>query len=271
MENTKPYTLEDLIYLMARLRGPKGCPWDQQQVFKSIVPHTLEEVYEVIDTIEREDWNHLQDELGDLLFQVVFYARLAEEGELFDLKQIIDQLVSKLIRRHPHVFPEGSLYTSSGRSTDVLAVNQQWEIIKEQERQSRQRLSAMDEIPLALPALNRASKIQKRAANLGFDWPDPMGVLDKIEEEIHELREAIASGNLDAIQDEAGDLLFAQVNLCRHLTLDPEQALRSTNRKFEQRFRYVEQQVLSGKGRFQDYCLEELDQFWQEAKKGEQQ
>lgn len=271
MANTEHYTLDDLIYLMSRLRGPDGCPWDQQQTFASIVPHTLEEVYEVIDTLERQDWDHLQDELGDLLFQVVFYARLAEEDDLFNFHQIIDQLVSKLIRRHPHVFPNGQLRESVAVASEVAQVNQQWEAIKQQERGERERHSAMDEIPMALPALNRAAKLQKRAANLGFDWPEISGVLDKIEEEIAELREAIASGEQHAILDEAGDLLFAQVNLCRHLKVDPEQALRSTNRKFERRFRQVEEQVLAGRGRFDEYSLEELDQFWELAKKGEVQ
>lgn len=271
MENTERYSLPDLLYLMERLRGPDGCPWDQQQSFQSIVPHTLEEVYEVIDTLERKDWNHLKDELGDLLFQVVFYARLAEEQALFDFDAIIDQLVNKLIRRHPHVFPEGRLRASTQSTPVVSVVNQQWEAIKRKERGERERHSAMDEIPLALPALNRAAKLQKRAANLGFDWPEINGVLDKIEEEIAELREAIASGQQHAIQDEAGDLLFAQVNLCRHLRVDPEQALRSTNRKFERRFRFVEQQVFAGRGNFDDYDLDELDQFWELAKRGEKQ
>lgn len=271
MENTKKYTLADLLYLMERLRGPNGCPWDQQQTFQTIVPHTLEEVYEVVDTIEREDWNHLKDELGDLLFQVVFYARLAEEEDLFNFHQIIDQLVAKLIRRHPHVFADGSLHASTDMTVEVAQVNQQWEAIKQQERGRRERHSAMDEIPFALPALNRAAKIQKRASTLGFDWPDISGVLDKIEEEIAELREAIASGQQHAIQDEAGDLLFAQVNLCRHLKIDPEQALRGTNQKFERRFRSVEQQVSAGRGHFDDYRLDELDQFWELAKRGDKQ
>lgn len=261
------YTLDDLLYLMARLRSPQGCPWDQQQTFSSIVPHTLEEVYEVIDTLEREDWPHLKDELGDLLFQVVFYAQLADEAELFRFADIIDQLVSKLIRRHPHVFPDEQLYTDKQQqSIDPVQVNQRWEEIKQQERGNRQQHSVLDEIPQALPALNRAAKLQKRAANVGFDWADAEGVLDKIEEEIAELRQAIRGGRHSEVLDEAGDLLFAQVNLCRHLKLDPEQALRSTNRKFERRFRYVETQVNQQRGAFSSYTLEELDTFWNQAK-----
>ena len=270
MANTERYTLDDLLYLMARLRGPGGCPWDQQQTFQTIVPHTLEEVYEVIDTLEREDWSHLKDELGDLLFQVVFYARLAEEQQLFHFSEIIDQLVTKLIRRHPHVFPTGRLRDSMATTEAAVAdVNQQWERIKQQERGARERHSVMDEIPQALPALNRAAKLQKRAASVGFDWPDVSGVLDKLEEEIAELREALASGDPAAIEDETGDFLFAQVNLCRHQTLDPEQALRGANRKFERRFREVEKQVAASGADFSDYRLEQLDEFWELAKKGE--
>lgn len=267
MGNTEMYTLDDLLFLMARLRSPQGCPWDKQQTFISIVPHTLEEVYEVIDTLEREDWPHLKDELGDLLFQVVFYAQLADEAELFKFADIIDQLVGKLVRRHPHVFPEGQLYTDTQQpSMDPVQVNQRWEMIKQQERGARQQHSVLDEIPQALPALNRAAKLQKRAANVGFDWADTEGVLDKIEEEIAELRQAILGGRLSEVLDEAGDLLFAQVNLCRHLKLDPEQALRGTNRKFERRFRYVEAQVNQQRGDFSSYTLEELDAFWNQAK-----
>lgn len=261
------YTLEDLLFLMARLRSPQGCPWDQQQTFSTIVPHTLEEVYEVIDTLEREDWPHLKDELGDLLFQVVFYAQLADEAELFRFADIIDQLVAKLVRRHPHVFPDGQLYTDTQQpSIDPVQVNQRWEMIKQQERGARQQHSVLDEIPQALPALNRAAKLQKRAANVGFDWADAEGVLDKIEEEIAELRQAIRGGRHTEVLDEAGDLLFAQVNLCRHLKLDPEQALRGSNRKFERRFRYVEAQVNQQRGDFSSYTLEELDAFWNQAK-----
>lgn len=262
------YTLDDLILLMRRLRDPEtGCPWDLEQDFASIVPHTLEEAYEVADTIEREDWAHLKDELGDLLFQVIFYARLGEEQERFDFHAIVDQLVTKLLRRHPHVFPDGTLHGERRDSTiDTEEVGQRWEQIKQQEREQKARPGVLDEIPLSLPGLSRAAKLQKRAAKVGFDWPESIQVLDKMEEEIAELREAIASGRQQEIADEMGDLLFVQVNLARHLGVDPEQAIRSTNQKFERRFRHVEAQVAAAGGDWQEFSLAQLDAWWDEAK-----
>ena len=262
------YTLSDLTYLMSRLRDPQGgCPWDLQQTFATIVPHTLEEAYEVADTIEREDWTHLKDELGDLLFQVIFYAQLGQEESLFDLDGIIDQLVSKLVRRHPHVFVDGQLRGS--RATDEVEpeqVNRQWEAIKAQERERKSKVGVLDEIPLSLPSLSRAQKLQKRAANVGFDWSEAKDVLDKLEEEIGELREAIDLGDSNAVADEMGDLLFAQVNLARKLGVNAEQAVRATNAKFERRFRYIEDQVNASERDWSDFTLQELDQLWNAAK-----
>lgn len=261
------YSLDDLIRLMDALREPdSGCPWDLQQTFASIVPHTLEEAYEVADCIEREDWEHLRDELGDLLFQVVFYARLADEQGWFDLHRIIDQLVTKLIRRHPHVFPSGSLDTAGVDAIAVEQVNRNWETIKQQEREAKSRTGVLDDIPVGLPALSRAAKLQRRAARVGFDWPDTQGVLDKIEEEIAELREALSKGDLDNAREEIGDLLFAQVNLARHLEIDPEQAVRHTNAKFERRFRHVESRVADSGQAWEQLNLDQLDHWWDEAK-----
>ncbi|MBA4501380.1 nucleoside triphosphate pyrophosphohydrolase [Marinobacterium marinum] len=261
------YTLDDLIRLMDALRTPdSGCPWDLEQTFASIVPHTLEEAYEVADCIEREDWLHLKDELGDLLFQVVFYARMADERGWFDLRAIIAQLVAKLIRRHPHVFPDGTL---DGKGANALAVEQvdsNWEAIKQQERNAKSRTGVLDDVPLNLPGLSRAAKLQRRAARVGFDWPEIGGVIDKIEEEIAELRAALEAGDRDNEREEIGDLLFAQVNLARHLEIDPEQALRNTNGKFERRFGHVEQQVRSGGHDWKQLELSQLDQWWDEAK-----
>ena len=262
------YSLADLRYLMSRLRDPEtGCPWDLEQDFASIVPHTLEEAYEVADTIERQDFAHLSDELGDLLFQVIFYSQLGEEQSLFTLDDVVHGIVEKLLRRHPHVFPQGTLHDRSeleGVDTVVVAAN--WEAIKQQERDANQKTGVLADIPLNLPALTRAQKLQKRAAQVGFDWNNAAQVLDKIEEETAELREAIAAGKQAEILDEMGDLLFAQVNLARHLGVQSEAALRSTNQKFERRFGYVEAQVASsGKG-WDAYTLEELDHFWNEAK-----
>ncbi|MGB0468528.1 MAG: nucleoside triphosphate pyrophosphohydrolase [Pontibacterium sp.] len=262
------YTIDDLQFLMERLRDPEnGCPWDIKQTFASIVPHTLEEAYEVADTIEREDWPHLKDELGDLLFQVIFYARLGAETKQFDFNAIVDSLVEKLLRRHPHVFPEGTL--SSGAGTDEVdeqQVKANWEAIKQQERADKKHAAVLSDIPVALPALSRAIKLQKRAGQVGFDWNDPIPVLDKIAEEIDELRQAYAEGNPPEIEAELGDMLFAQVNLARHLGVNPETALRATNQKFERRFAHIEQRVVESGRDWGQFTLDELDQFWDEAK-----
>ena len=267
------YSLDDLLSLMGRLRDPEdGCPWDLKQTFATIVPHTLEEAYEVADTIEREDWDHLQGELGDLLFQVIFYAQLGKEEQRFDFDAIVNTLVEKLIRRHPHVFPQGTLQSrrsvTGSAEPDEKAVKLTWEAIKEQERGSKPVVEprVLDDIPFALPALNRADKLQKRAARVGFDWGDVGPVLDKIEEEIAELREAIAAGDKVEMEHELGDLMFAQVNLARHMGVNPETALRYTNQKFTNRFNYIEDQVKTSDLDWQDYSLEQLDGWWNEAK-----
>ena len=255
------YTLKDLIYLMERLRSPEGgCPWDLEQTYATIVPHTLEEAYEVADTIEREDWSHLEDELGDLLFQVVFYTQLGREDGRFNMDTVIQGLCEKLVRRHPHVFPTGELYADNNDvAIEVSAVNQQWEAIKQQERDKKERARILDEIPLSLPAMSRAVKLTKRASKVGFDWDDTSGVLDKIEEELHELREAMAIGNSQEVRAELGDLIFAMANLARKLDVDPETAVRETNSKFERRFNYVEDQVLASGKEWATYDLQQLD------------
>lgn len=267
------YNINDLLYLMSRLRDPEtGCPWDIKQSFATIVPHTLEEAYEVADTIEREDWSHLNDELGDLLFQVIFYAQLGKESQRFDFSSIVTNLVTKLIRRHPHVFPDGTLTSCRGDlEISEEQIKQTWETIKKQERdlkgESNKKSRVLEDVPRALPALSRAAKLQKRAAQVGFDWDRAEDVLDQIEEELQEVREAIKSGNKEAILDEMGDLIFAQVNLARHLGVNPEDAVRSTNQKFERRFNYIEDVVNSENKNWQEYSLEELDTFWDQAKK----
>ncbi len=269
-KQSEQYSLDDLLYLMSRLRDPEtGCPWDIKQTFATIVPHTLEEAYEVADTIEREDWPHLQGELGDLLFQVIFYSQIAREEQRFEFNDIIHTLVEKLIRRHPHVFPEGTLESRrAAGEPDEAQVSSTWEAIKAEERKDKPvaKVRVLDDIPAALPALNRADKLQKRAARVGFDWGDPLPVLDKIEEEIEELREAIASGNKTEIEHELGDLLFAQVNLARHLKVNPETALRHTNQKFTRRFGFIEDQVDASGQDWNDFSLDELDAWWDEAK-----
>ncbi|EPJ49313.1 MAG: mazG [Osedax symbiont Rs2] len=269
----KKYNLEDLVYLMGRLREPEfGCPWDIKQDFSSIIPYTLEECYEVVDAIERCDWPHLCEELGDLLFQILFYSQLAREQQLFDLSDVIDKLVSKLVRRHPHVFPDCDLHAKVSDKPSEKQIADSWEIIKAQERLQKAESkkpssnSLLDDIPNALPALQRADKLQRRAAKVGFDWTEITPVIEKIEEELAELKEAIASGEMPAIKDEMGDLLFSQVNLARHLGVNAEEALRGTNDKFSRRFGYVEQCVTDSSKDWQQYPLAELDHFWNEAK-----
>ncbi|MFT6352975.1 MAG: ATP diphosphatase [Neptuniibacter pectenicola] len=268
---SQTYTVDDLIYLMSRLRDPDGgCPWDLKQSFASIVPHTLEEAYEVADAIERQDWTHLNDELGDLLFQVIFYAQLGHETERFDFSTIVSNLVTKLVRRHPHVFPDGTLHSPPAeRALTDDEIKQNWETIKQQERdgkEARGESRVLDDIPQALPGLTRAVKLQKRASQVGFDWNDAELVLDKIEEELAELREAIQSGNQASVADEMGDVIFAQVNLARHLGVHPEEAVRGTNQKFERRFGFVEDQVRASGKAWSDFSLDQLDQFWDQAK-----
>lgn len=256
---------------MDALRDPNhGCPWDLEQDFASIAPHTLEEVHEVIAAIEEGSSTQLAAELGDLLFQIVFYARLGKERGDFDFTSIAEGISRKLLLRHPHVFPDGTLESAgqpAGISASQVAVN--WEQIKQTERQqdSSVPVSALDDVPLALGALHRAGKLQKRAASQGFDWKNAKGVLDKLDEELHELRQAIAEGEQENIADELGDVLFTTVNLARHLQLDSESVLRKANRKFERRYRSMETLVSEAGLGWDELDLEMLEQFWQAAKK----
>ena len=268
------YQLEDLLTLMAVLRDTEqGCPWDIQQDWDSIVPHTLEEAYEVADAIERRAYSELPGELGDLLFQVVYYAQFAVEEKRFDFHDIVHTLTAKMVRRHPHVFPDGTLASRrpSGISADEVQtrqVNSRWEALKANERAERAKAdhSVLDDVPRTLPALSRAAKLSKRAARVGFDWPDRRGVLDKIREELDEVEEALAAGNQQHAQEEVGDLLFAVTNLARTLGADPEQCLRTTNSKFERRFRYVEGELAGASRSLTDASLDEMETHWQAAK-----
>lgn len=264
MQNN-PYSINDLLYLMARLRDPEtGCPWDIQQDYASIVPSTLEEAYEVVDAIEKGDFVHLKEELGDLLFQVIFYSQLGKEEERFEFEGVVSTLVEKLIRRHPHVFPEGTLQ-SQVQSRHALPedVKARWEAIKQQEREEKGVKGALDDVPLNLPALSRAAKLQKRAASVGFDWDDIQGPIAKVREELAEVEDAIAQGDKVAIEDEIGDLLFAAVNISRFLKIDPEQALRKAGHKFENRFRYIESHCPSPLITTE---MDTLNRLWDEAK-----
>ena len=269
------YTLEDLLNLMSRLRDPQfGCPWDVKQSYATIVPHTLEEAYEVADAIERGDFDDLRGELGDLLFQVVYYCQLAREEGRFEFDGVVDGITRKLIRRHPHVFPTGDLYAPL--ETPRLSEDQvkhRWEQIKAEERAEKahvpEQLSLLDDVPNVLPALSRAAKLQKRAAQVGFDWPEALPVIDKVREELDEVLEAMAEGDQQAMAEEVGDLLFVAVNLARHLKVDPENALRAANGKFERRFRFIEQALRDTGRPIEDCSLEEMDMLWGEAKRQE--
>lgn len=267
------YQLDDLLHLMARLRDPlHGCPWDLKQSYATIVPHTLEEAYEVADAIERGDFDHLPGELGDLLFQVVYYSQLAREEGRFEFAHVVDGITRKLLRRHPHVFPDGDLYGAvEVAKLDEVAVKQRWEAIKAEERAEQaavpEQLSLLDDVPAGMPSLSRAIKLQKRAAQVGFDWPDALPVVDKVREELDEVLEAMSENDAGAISEEIGDLLFVVSNLARHLNVDPETALRAANGKFERRFRFIEQSLREQGRAMQDCVLDELDALWGEAKK----
>jgi len=269
------YQIDDLLHLMARLRDPQyGCPWDLKQTYASIVPYTLEEAYEVADAIERADFEHLPGELGDLLFQVVYYSQLAQEEGRFEFAAVVDGITRKLIRRHPHVFVDGDLYGAPDAARlEEAAVKQRWEELKAEERAAKaavpEQLSLLDDVPQALPALSRAVKLQKRMAQVGFDWPEALPVVDKVREELDEVLEAMSENDPQAISEEVGDLLFVVTNLARHLKVDPESALRAANAKVERRFRFIEQALREAQRPIENCTLDELDALWGEAKKQE--
>lgn len=247
---------------MARLRDPvTGCPWDVAQDFATIAPYTIEEAYEVADAIERQAWDELKGELGDLLFQSVFHARMAEEAGLFDLDDVATAIADKMIARHPHVFGD----ESNAKSADQQVAD--WESVKAAERAAKAKGGVLDDVALGLPALMRAEKLQKRAARVGFDWPDIAMVIDKIAEEARELAEARATLPQDKIAEEMGDLLFVMANLARHLKVDPEDALRRANTKFTRRFAFIEAELAKQGKRPDESDLAEMDALWDSAKR----
>lgn len=254
-----------LLEIMVKLRDPEsGCPWDRQQSFASIVPYTIEEAYEVADAIENGDMDEVKDELGDLLFQVVFYAQLGKEQQIFDFEAIAQAISDKLIRRHPHIFSESA-------NQNAEQVQSSWESIKEQEREAKSGTtdnSVLANVPAALSPLIRAQKLQKQCAKVGFDWTEITPVVEKVEEEIQEVMEEVnqATPNAVRIEEEIGDLLFAVVNLSRHLNVDAETALRKANRKFEKRFRAVETELHRQSIPFEQATLEQMELVWQEVK-----
>ncbi|MFP6810803.1 MAG: nucleoside triphosphate pyrophosphohydrolase [Pseudohongiellaceae bacterium] len=284
-EFIKRSAIEKLVALMVMLRDQKlGCPWDLEQTIESLVPYTLEEVYEVVDAIDKNDMVELKDELGDLLFQVVFYAQIACEEGLFTFDDVADSITAKLIRRHPHVFPDatiGSFGSKSYISSDQVVVN--WEAIKQEEKIKKlqhraQRgqtekedstdaiASTLDDVPRSLPALERAYKLQKRAANTGFDWSDIAPVIEKLKEESAEFQSALETKNQHQIQAEIGDVLFTAVNLARHASVEPEIALRAANHRFEERFKWIETTLYSRDQTVNETNQEQLDELWEQAK-----
>ena len=247
--------------IMRALRDPQsGCPWDIEQNFKSIAPYTVEEAYEVADAIERENWDDLKTELGDLLLQTVYHTQMAEEENLFNFNDVVNQISEKMIKRHPHVF--GSLKQNKTSDQQI----KDWEAIKADERVKKNQTGILDDVALNLPALVRSLKLQKRAARVGFDWPTVSKVLKKIEEETKELVEAKEFESQERINEEFGDLMFSIVNLGRHLKVDPEEALKKANKKFVTRFKFIEDEIKSQGRNLEDTSLEEMEQLWQSAK-----
>ncbi len=257
--------------MMARLRDPQtGCPWDLEQDFHTIAPYTLEEAYEVVDAIERNDMPHLEEELGDLLLQVIFHSRMAEEQGSFDFASVVDGLVRKLLRRHPHVFSDRTLQGEAQPDLTPDQVRESWQAIKDKEKSSGPEASSiLDSVPKNLPALVIAQKLQDKAARVNFDWPDVRPVLDKLREELDEIEEALDQGNQKQITAEVGDFLFAATNLARHLKVDAEQSVRGCNQKFRNRFAYIEQRIREQGKEMENCSLEELDALWDESKKKE--
>ena len=254
-------SFEDLVQLMATLRGPNGCPWDKEQTLQSLKPFIVEEAYEVIDAIDRDDRRGLAEELGDFMLQAVFVAEIAQENGWFDIYDAITVLHDKLVRRHPHVFSD-----VEARDAEQVLVN--WEKLKNEERKAENK-SVLAGVPQALPALLKASRLTEKAARVGFDWRRTEDVFDKLDEEIGELREAVAKGNQSEVHDEVGDLLFTIANIARKLDVNAEEALQSTNRKFTRRFTAMEAKVRESGRNLDQLTLEQMDALWDEAKSAE--
>ncbi|MFT6625752.1 MAG: ATP diphosphatase [Cycloclasticus sp.] len=253
--------IDDLLHIMSQLRDPdKGCPWDLQQNFETIAPYTIEEAYEVAEAIQQSDMPALRDELGDLLFQVVFHSRLAEEQHSFSFDDVLVSICEKLRRRHPHVF--------DNKPVDTKNLAKQWEAHKRDEKALRQSAGVLDDVDTNQPAMNQAYKLQKKASAVGFDWDSLAPVLEKLDEEVRELKDEIGIlDNRERLEEELGDVMFSCINLARHLDINPEWSLRKANKRFSDRFAYVEQQAVKSGTKIEDSSLETLEAFWQAAKK----
>ena len=263
----RAYDIEDLKRLMERLRDPAyGCPWDLKQTYQSIAPFTLEECLELIDALEQSDYEHVEEELGDLLFQVIFYAQLGKEEGRFDFDSVVSGITAKLLRRHPHVFKDGELEGVIEDRTSMATIKANWEKTKAEERADRSQTSVMDDVPATLGALSRAQKLQKRAATVGFDFNSTSEVAACLLGEYRELEQAMASGDQNEIENELGDVLFTVVNIARHLKVDSEAALRKANRRFEARIRSAERDAADEGTSLMEESAERLDERWQKAK-----
>jgi ATP diphosphatase len=263
----RSYDIEDLKRLMERLRDPEyGCPWDLKQTYQSIAPFTLEECLELIDALEHSDYEHVEEELGDLLFQVIFYAQLGKEEGRFDFDSVVSGITAKLLRRHPHVFKDGELEGVIEDRTSMGTIKANWEKTKAKERAGRSQTSVMDDVPATLGSLSRAQKLQKRAATVGFDFSSASDVSTRLLGEYRELEQAMLSGDQNEIENELGDVLFTVVNIARHLKVDSEAALRKANRRFESRIRYAESDAASEGRSLIEESTERLDERWQKAK-----
>jgi MazG family protein len=252
---------QKLVGIMARLRGPGGCPWDREQTFDTIKPYTLEETYEVLEAIDKRDWSELAEELGDFMLQAVFYAQMASEQNLFGIETALDAINQKLVRRHPHVFGEASAQTADD-------VKQIWGRVKDAEKQEKNAAAAglLDGVPRAMPALVEAQQIASKAAGVGFDWEYPEQVIEKLHEELAEFAEARKTARADELEDELGDMLFVIVNLARFVKVDPEQALRGTNAKFRRRWSHIEARLRERGRKPEESNIDEMEALWQEAK-----
>ena len=266
-KSARQFDIPDLLRIMERLRDPSdGCPWDIKQTLTSVIPHTLEECYELVDAIEQGDLPHVAEELGDVLFQVIFYSELGRELGAFDFNAVVDGIARKLLRRHPHVFADGAIEGRVLTSITTEEVKVNWESIKRKERGPQNSLGSLGDVPRALPALSRAQKLQKRAATVGFDWQDIDSVVEKLEEELSEFQQAVSQSSKEGMAEELGDLIFSAVNVARHLGFDAEKLLRRANEKFEARFNHMETAALAEGSSLNEESTAQMEARWQSAK-----